>query len=163
MATTTLPSCHTRTDSKDRHHPLSPFVRLSVRLFVRPFVLSFVCLFVCSFINLLVVPSSVRLSVRTMTSHCENSPYSGRGQHAAITIGDTGGGGDDTLDEWELLPVCIQAPSRASRSSLEKYRFVRRSPWAQQAVGFTSFPSFVQPALLTMRFGDDGMALMVMW
>ncbi len=49
------------------------------------------------------------------------------------------GGGNDTINERELLPVCIQAPSRASRSSLENDRFVRRSSWAQRTVGFTRF------------------------
>ena len=96
MAPTTLPVCHTRTDSEDRHHPLSPFVRPSVcpsvRSFVSPFVLSFIHSFIHSFVPSF-VPSYVCLPICTMTSHCENSPYSGRGQHEMITIGNTGRGG----------------------------------------------------------------------
>ncbi len=67
------------------------------------------------------------------------------------------GGGDDSIDEREVVVENSRAPSRARRSSLENDPFFGRGSWAPRAVGLTRLPSFVRPRPLTMPFGDDGM------
>ncbi len=133
MATTTLPSCHTRTDSKDSHRPLSPARSR---------------------------PKDTRL-IPLPCPHTVQTHLILAGSMKRSLLATRGGGGDDCIAERELLPVCIRAPSRASRSSLENDLFLGRRSWAPRAVIFTRLPSFVRPAPLTMPFGDDGMASMM--